>query len=235
MGTETIARTAGRTLGLLLSPARWLERARGRRRAALLALYLVLGAILWWRMSLIHLPDVGDPFDVRAVGRVDIPDDANAFVLYKEASAKIHALSRDDSKSYPLPPSWRLAPPQIRRWAAGNREAMDLFRLGSERPAALYIQPGDMTFATALPVVQDLREFARLGGLEAARLAEAGELAGVLGMVPGRPTVQPSCLGSRCAHPGNGRRCHAQVGKRPGVRLGGRPSRRRRAAAQGPA
>ena len=181
MESETIARPAGRAIGVLLAPARWLERARGRRRLALVVLYLTVGAVLWWAMSLHALPDIGDPFDVRVAGRVDVPDEANAFVLYKQAAAKLHSLKYDQHKRLPQPPSWRLAPPEIRGWVEANREAMDHFRLGSERPASLLHQPRTVTIGSLISPAQELHDFARLGTLEAARLAEAGDMAGAWG------------------------------------------------------
>jgi len=169
----------------LMAPAHWLEQARGRRRVALLTLYLLLGGVgggFGWRaVSLNGLPDVGDPFDVRAELAVDVPEAENAFVLYRQAGAKLKKLEGVDPRALPGFAGWAKAHPAVRRWAGANREAMDLFRRGSERPRALYFRPGVITFETRLEAVQGLREFARLAPMEAARLEEAGDLAGAWG------------------------------------------------------
>ena len=77
-------------LGILLAPLTLLERSRGRRRLPLAAAYfliVVLLGLLGWRQSrLAGLPDVGDP-PLAKVG--PIPDDVNAFVLYRQLKGKI--------------------------------------------------------------------------------------------------------------------------------------------------
>src|SRR4051812_20680935 len=84
MTTAARARLRITASGVLLAPARWLERARGRGRVMLVALYLLVGAVagvfIWRAVSLNDLPDVGDPFDVEAEAAIDMPAAENAFV-----------------------------------------------------------------------------------------------------------------------------------------------------------
>ena len=37
----------------------------------------------------VGLPDIGDPFDVEAFRSITIPDDRNAFVLYRQAADRL--------------------------------------------------------------------------------------------------------------------------------------------------
>ena len=123
--------------------------------------------------SLNGLPDIGDPFDIEAFAR-PIPDEANAFVLYKRAFEKLG--------KEPANPSfvWSTADPSQRRWLDENREALGLWREGTGRPDALYIPPKTLTIATLLPVMQAMRSFGRLAILEGTRLEAEGDLKGAL-------------------------------------------------------
>jgi hypothetical protein len=146
-------------------------RSRPRtRRGLYLALGLAgLSALITWRVtSLDGLPDIGEPFDVEAFCR-PIPDESNAFVLYREAFEKLgKELVRDDFV-------WELADEAQKKWLAENREALATWRRGTERPDALYIPPRTLTYTTLLPVVQGQRTFARLAMLEGSRLEAEGE------------------------------------------------------------
>src|SRR5262249_30521839 len=121
-------------------PLRWLV---GSRRRVLCMVLVVLSMAaappLWWAVQLIGLPDIGDPFDVAAFRSTTIPDDRNAFVLYRRAVASYKVLKWSDaSTSIPLDldTQWTTAAPEVRRWAELNREALDLFRRGADRPDA---------------------------------------------------------------------------------------------------
>jgi len=151
-----------------------------------LALYLT------WRATLSGLPDIGDPFDVAAFADPTVPDDRNAFTLYRRASAGMSEEPKGDG-GY----DWTTASESRRKWLLGNREALDLWRRGAERPEALYIPPRDLTFATLLPVIQNLRHLTRLGLLEASRLEDEGDLAAALGY-----HVAILRSGNHCGHRG---------------------------------
>jgi hypothetical protein len=64
-----------------------------RHPRALVASGLILVAAslwAWWALQLWGLPDIGDPFDVKAFQAVRVPDEHNAFVEY------CHAETLDD-------------------------------------------------------------------------------------------------------------------------------------------
>jgi hypothetical protein len=130
--------------------------------------------LTWWTTTLSGLPDVGDPFDVAAFSR-PIPDETNAFVLYREAVARL-----------PKEPEvtvfdWKPAGPEHRAWLERSREALDLWREGTERPDALNVDPSRSNFDTQLNVPQSMRGLARAALLEGSRLEDQGDLEGALG------------------------------------------------------
>ncbi len=146
-------------------------------------LALVLGALVlagstafvtWWTTTLVGLPDVGDPFDVEAFCR-PIPDETNAFVLYKQATALLPK-GPDEPATY----DWKTASPAQKAWLERSRPALAIWRKGTERPDALYVNPATMTFELKLDVAQALRNFGRLALVEGSRLEEAGDFQGAL-------------------------------------------------------
>jgi hypothetical protein len=141
------------------------------RRAVFLAALTLAGStafVTWWNTSLFGLPDVGDPFDVAAFGQ-PIPDETNAFVLYRKAASLLpeeHATNANDD--------WKTADTQQRVWFERSQEALAIWRKGTERPDAHNINPEDIRFDTNFDVIYALRSFARLALLKGSRLEESG-------------------------------------------------------------
>ena len=152
------------------------RRPIGRLVLAVAALALAgsTAFLTWWSTTLTGLPDVGDPFDVEAFRR-PIPDATNAFVLYKQAAALL-----PKEPDLPANYDWATAPQQQRDWIDKSREALALWRRGTERPDALYVNPGTITFDTKLDVAQNLRSFARMALVEGSRLEASGDYEGAL-------------------------------------------------------
>jgi len=128
----------------------------------------------WWTTTLRGLPDIPEPFDVEEFCR-PIPDEANAFTLYKLAGTKLTPEPTDRTGV------WATSSPDERRWLETNREALNLWRQGTKRPDALYTSSRTINIATLLPAVQSLRQFARLAMLEGSRLEAAGDRDGAMG------------------------------------------------------
>jgi hypothetical protein len=168
------------TLIRLGAPLRWI--ARSRRRlwiAAVLIVAIVATPPLWWLMQLTGLPDVGDPFDVAAYRASTVPDERNAFVLYKQAAALLNLkpayLTASGVKADMLA-RWSAAVPEVRRWADENRAALAVYREGAERPDAFDPELGlDRENFIAFGALFSLRA---LAFLEASRLEELGDMAG---------------------------------------------------------
>ena len=183
----TVAKAKIRPLGVLLAPLRWLERARGRRRLLLIVLYLIVGlfaaVLVWVAASLNNLPDVGEPFDVAAfVASAGVPESENAFALYRKAVEAYRDAppARDWNRMWPaMRNGWATAGTDIQGWVLGNREALDLWRKGTERPRAL-AEPLDALRSLedgSLPKLSLLTEAAILEG---ARREAQGDRAAAL-------------------------------------------------------
>ncbi len=155
-------------------------REHGRWILAGFAAVVLVFAVIWiW--SIRHaglLPDVGDPFDVAAALKpVVISDDDNAFVLYREASRRLGKFPQSLRTFDFANLKWSQANAEARAFLDKNAQALEIWREGSDRPEAVYHQPGELAIDTILPVIQDSRSVAWLAALEASRHEEKGEMA----------------------------------------------------------
>jgi hypothetical protein len=148
---------------------------------SLMLLSIIPAALLWWAAQLWGLPDIGDPFDVEAFRGQTIPDDRNAFVLYRQAAALFVRLKPSDTstgRAVGVDTLWAKASSEIRGWAEANREALAFYRRGADRPDALDAPTGTLgeydRFQAVIP-------FQRLALLEASRLEDLGDMAGAWG------------------------------------------------------
>jgi hypothetical protein len=145
--------------------------------AATAACIVMLSVWMWKVRSLDGLPDVGDPFDVALARRpVDVSDSDNAYVAYAEARRLLTRQPDAIRKVDWVKLTWSMAGKNVRDYLEENRPALAAWRDGTERPEALYNQPGRLAFDTLLPVVQDLRMLGRLAELEGTRLEENGAM-----------------------------------------------------------
>ncbi len=173
-------------LDWLLAPLRWLEQSTGWRWWGLVLLYLVVvgsaGVFGYRTLCLWRLPDVGEPFDVGRLGKVDLADSDNAMVFYREAARKLifgpGPNYRTRTREAWEVVHWGAAEPDVRRWVVENRAAMDLWLQGTVRPDALVVQPRDFTRFSQMGTSDSLRDFARMGLLESSRLEADGDLEG---------------------------------------------------------
>jgi hypothetical protein len=173
-------------LGALAAPLVWLERARGRRRLALLLAYtLVVVAVAGWTWRatrLWGLPDIGDPFDVAAPATKAIPEAENAWALYDQAADLIR--EPGDPRAAKIPAglySWdglNLSDRDWRPWLEANREALLLWRRGAERDRARWLW---VDHHSGWGTAESLGLFARLACVEGRRLEQAGDMAGAWG------------------------------------------------------
>ncbi len=171
-------------LDIALGPLKWLERARGRKRLALLWLYaavLAVGGVLGWRsLSLWRLPNPGEPFDLARLGTVDLPDADNAMTYYREATRLIPAAPKNDpiaARDWKVT-DWSAVDPIIRQFVADHILALDPFLRGADCRDSLLIQPRDLAVSSPLEPAFRLGEVVRLGILEASRREKSGDLEG---------------------------------------------------------
>ena len=72
--------------------------------------------------------------------------------------------------------TWSSAGPDVRTFVEQKRTALEKWRVGSERPDALYLQPAQMAMNRPIPLTRDMLDLAILAGLEGSRLEEAGAM-----------------------------------------------------------
>ncbi len=145
-----------RPLRALIAPLIWVERVRGRRRLALLALYAIIAAMigmLAWRSSrLSGLPDIGDPFDTAQVLAIDVPEERNAWTLWREASARVWRKQKVEDRLLKFPFSWpKPDDAEGLDYLARSAESLDLWRKGAERPDAMMMRPADFRRGYGIP------------------------------------------------------------------------------------
>lgn len=126
------------------------------------------------------IPDIPEPVDLVAAAHVDVPAEKNAFELYRVASERLHPLPAELREEYDaaVRNDWASLPDKFRDWLDENRDLLEIYRRGSKRSDAVYIQPGDLTVTTFLGVANDVQAFARLAQLEALRIEAEGDYQG---------------------------------------------------------
>ncbi len=168
------------TLRYLAAPFRWFFRSRQRvLTAAAVLLAMIAAPPVWWAMQLMGLPEIDEPVDVQAIRSFRIPDESNAFILYRRAADRLKPLKPlRDQVAVPLNQlgPWPKDDDEARRWVEENREALEIFRRGTERPDALDLVPAyhNQSWSSILA----LRSFQMLARLEAGRLERQGDMAG---------------------------------------------------------
>ncbi len=172
------------TFRLMTAPIRWIGKSRRRIGTTILVMLAILASPpLWWATQLWGLPDIGAPFDVAAFQAMSIPEDRNAFVIYRQADARLKPWERDarfrGHARVDMAAPWPKAHPSFRQWATENREALALFRQGTERPDALDLTPTPVYESWKTP--HSLQYFHWLALLEASRLEAQGDMAGAWG------------------------------------------------------
>jgi hypothetical protein len=163
-------------------PFRWI--ARSRRRvccAGLIVVSMLTAPPLWWMTQLVGLPDIGDPFDVAVFRAQTIPDDRNAFVLYREAVKQYKPLKSPDTSGQPVDvdADWSTAGSTVRRWVETNRDALALYRRAADRPDAL--DSSITSSAGGYAEFFSLGLFQHLALLEASRLEVQGDMTAAWG------------------------------------------------------
>jgi hypothetical protein len=147
-------------------------------------LTLIIGVSVWRTRDPGDLPDVGDPFDLAlALRPVLIEDSDNAYDAYAMArntpsetqeevfDATSNARQgKDDLK-------WSTARPGVLAFLEKNRAVLEIWREGSERPDALYHQPGEVSAQSLLTLVPEAQYHAAMAALEGSRLEEQGGMA----------------------------------------------------------
>jgi hypothetical protein len=161
---------------------RWAaRRARQLSIAALVvAGILVVGAcgvMLRRATGLIGLPDIGDPFDRVAFRTFRVPEDEDAFALFRQAASKVPPLPNLPMavRQGGAVVAWSQADPRLRAWFEANRDALDLFRRGAKRADVTAPPLADPLGSSSLQGMS-IEPFVWLAFLEASRLEELGDM-----------------------------------------------------------
>ncbi len=136
------------------------------------------------------IPDVGEPFDVKSFISVPFSYRNNAFTSYRHASRSYVApqnavktthqpgvpidwASFSKSRDETLEEGWAHANADVRRWLEANEFALEIWHRGTECADAMDIPPADIHLGTTSHT--EIRDFARLAWLKAARVTAQGK------------------------------------------------------------
>ncbi|MEX0725640.1 MAG: hypothetical protein WD065_05195 [Planctomycetaceae bacterium] len=145
-------------------------------------LFVIFAPFAVRTFMIVSIPDIGDPFDVDAFGTVNLPDAENARLDYEAAVALLVPkptgahLDVDTQIDVALEEGWNYVVPEIRQWEKDNRLALERWKIGTEKPDFLLLQPSEFKFDTDIELIQQLRMLNRVNRLQCSRLVEEGEL-----------------------------------------------------------
>lgn len=157
------------------------RRRRGRQLFGLALGLVILGLLASGVIRTVRLwgvPGAPEPFDVAAFEATSVPDEQNAFVLFRKARQELG----DPSGTWPLYGSrtagreWIDSESAVRDWVAMSRPALEVWRSGTDRPDARVARSAAGWSSEGLD--PNLPNWLRLALMEANRLEEAGDLAG---------------------------------------------------------
>ena len=141
-----------------------------------------------------NIPDVGEPFDVKSFISVPFSYRNNAFTSYRHAGrsyvapqnavqaakqpgAFIDWKSFNKSLNETLEEGWSHANADVRDWLKANEFALEIWHRGTECANAMDMAPAEIHFTAGPSHFRELREFARLAWLKAARATAEGKSA----------------------------------------------------------
>lgn len=158
-----------------MSPSR--RQIRIVTRASLLAFFFVFPPIvvLAFRASrLCGLPDIGHPFDVEEFYQRNVPPADNAWIDYDAAERML--TGEQPSQSLWEAVNWLEISADDRAWLEHNREALDRWRTGTQKDAALRTSPRNLSIENWGGSVKAAITWNELSLSEALRLESEGDL-----------------------------------------------------------
>ncbi len=141
-----------------------------------LVLLILAAPTLFRGYKLSKVPPAPEPFDTQAVLDFVVPDEQNAYVEYRQATARLVVLADTENANLEkaLDGEWADVPESIRKWVSDNRPAIELWKQGTAKPDSQNIRAGEYRIDTFLPVIDEMQTLARLIRLEALRLRAEG-------------------------------------------------------------
>jgi len=136
----------------------------------------------------IDIPDIGEPFDVKAFEAYSLPAGKNADSLYLLAQRSLvkldyHRLefaasqATEKSARQAALRGWREANEGARHWLDANTKALGVWKVGTERAEAIEVPLSEFEYESLLPIAQDARVFTMLALLKASQLTSEGHTA----------------------------------------------------------
>ena len=131
------------------------------------------------------VPAMAEPFDVAAFVGDEIPPAENAFTDYRQAYQMRQQLLQGLQQRSAVEPAnydevykggWEAADEPMRVWLEENREALAVWRRGTEKQRALDQSPANVTFTTMLFEIQESRAFVRLALVDQMRCLHEGDV-----------------------------------------------------------
>jgi hypothetical protein len=134
------------------------------------------------------VPDVGEPFDVKAFEAYSLPAGKNAVSLYllaqrslvkldyrREAFARSEGTEKSARQAALI--GWGHANEDARLWLGANAKALGVWKVGTTRAEAIEVPLDEFWMESLLPACDDARTFVALALLKASQLADAGRRA----------------------------------------------------------
>ena len=135
-------------------------------------LAVIVGVLCYRQAQLWGVPDIGHPFEVEKLGRIEIPPDENASPDY-ELAVKMLVPHRefednvDESEEFWKP--WSEMHPILKDWLDDNSETLDVWLRGTEKKHCLEYQPIDRKMEYIVGPISEIRNLVRLASLSAKR------------------------------------------------------------------
>ncbi len=136
-------------------------------------------------LILAGVPAMDEPFDIAEFVKWDVSAEEDAFTQYRRAADLRTRLVADLKVQFPKEPEndtavfekgWSEADEPLKKWLQAHREALTVWRRGTEKEHALNLSPDKLAIDSVIDTIQDQRQFTRLALLESARCIDAGEL-----------------------------------------------------------
>jgi hypothetical protein len=131
------------------------------------------------------IPDLAEPFDVKAFEAYSLPAGKNADYLYLLAQRSLVKLDNkrgtfeatEKSAQQAALAGWAEANPDVRKWLDANEKSLTAWKAGTTRADAIEVPLSEFSYLSELPVSNEARTFATLAFLKASKVTSEGQTA----------------------------------------------------------
>jgi hypothetical protein len=139
---------------------------------------LVLSPFLYRAYRIAEVPDIDEPFDLKAFGSVEIAPAENAMTHYALAVKMLrhptHSSFGDELDKFRTD-GWPAASADLRKWLEDNQHALVEWRKGTSLTQSVEVPPKDLSWNILFPVTQQCRHLTELARLQAERCQHDGD------------------------------------------------------------